>query len=197
MRRLLAAILLLAPIPAPAQRAAQRTDRWGVDTSFARPVAPVVVNGACPFECCQYGDWTLLTAAPLREAPSPAARVLLRIPRRSAVRSDSGIVRVTRVGLLRVMRTVRAPDLGIDYQAGDTVRVLDYLGEGFYTVWYRGRQSPSPVGFDDPDLRVLARPRSEWWAHVTWRGPTTSVSGWIRMDDVEVRGADGCAGPCG
>ncbi|HEX2780962.1 MAG TPA: hypothetical protein VHM30_15790, partial [Gemmatimonadaceae bacterium] len=46
------------------------------DTLVARPMAPYVVRGACPFECCAYGDWVIERGAELRATASTSAPIV-------------------------------------------------------------------------------------------------------------------------
>jgi hypothetical protein len=134
------------------------------------------------------------------------------------VRADSGHVRLDTLGLVLVRRDFRDADAGAAYQAGDTLLVLDYLGEGFSNVWVRGERRQlslvdvltthgPPVAAADTATMVELRPTAAvWWAHVTLppRTPRARASadqrprrGWVLMTpDVEVSGADACGGPC-
>src|SRR5438132_13240555 len=67
-------------------RPAQRTSDSAADTTTVsippspEPVTAVaqssvfdgedIAHGACPFECCQYGDWTMLEGGALRRQPN-------------------------------------------------------------------------------------------------------------------------------
>src|SRR5687767_8313232 len=72
-----------------------------------RPVAPWVVSGVCPFECCTYGRWRFVTGADVQAAPRTDAPVVVRIAPGSRVRADSGRVQVDTVGVVVVRRDWR------------------------------------------------------------------------------------------
>src|SRR5687768_8100823 len=38
-----------------------------------RPVAPLRIEGACPFECCTYGDWTTTAETTVYKEPDPGS----------------------------------------------------------------------------------------------------------------------------
>ena len=187
MRTLLVALLAIVPATVCGQTS---------DSVTPRPVAPVVVGGACPFECCRYGAWTLSTPAEVRARPSSKAPRLARLTRGSAVNADSGIVIVTRLGVVVVRRPYRDPAMNVHYVPGDTLVLLDYLGEGFWNEWSRGRTQQVSESWDRApggDAQLLVEQESEWWALVTWRDATREHRGWIDMRNVGVDGADACA----
>lgn len=84
---------------------------------------------------------------------------------------------------------------------GDTLYVLDYLGEGHYRVWYEGTVLTTYEFWDRPELEdrwrrpdaegtMTVEPRTRWWVRV--RTPA-GERGWIEMKEgVRVRGHDAC-----
>ena len=176
----------------------------------ARPTTPYIVS-ACPFECCVYGTWRFLTAADVRSNARLAAPVVARIAAGQRVRATRGHVRMDTLGLVLVRRDFRDANIGRDYRAGDTLLVLDYVGEGYSRVWVRGErrlldlgfvlsEHGPPVGSDTAAMLELRPPVRQWWAHVTLPipvlkdGPRAAArAGWVHMtSDVDVRGADAC-----
>jgi hypothetical protein len=129
------------------------------------------------------------------------------------VQADSGHVRLDKVGLVYVHRDFQDPDDGGQYQKGDTLLVLDNIGEGFSHIWVRGERRKlmlssvlssygPPVGSDTAAMVEVLPASAQWWAHVTLPLRVTKDGnrqvrrGWVHMSsDVEVRGADACAGP--
>lgn len=173
------------------------------------------IEGACPFECCHYGAWTLVTAATLRAAPDPEATVIARLPIGMEVRADSGIVIMNPVGLAVAVRDFQDPDTRLTLHKGDTLTILNNEGEGFIkarlrdsmvdvTIWSFDSASIDARQFDVTDttiihtmsvtdlragLRLVRPPGEYWWAHFIV-GDT--LRGWVLMDSVEVDGADAC-----
>jgi hypothetical protein len=184
----------------------------GQATPMPRPVAPYITS-ACPFECCTYGAWRFETPVVLRSAPRPDAPQVARLDAGARVRADSGRVQVDTFGIVVAMRGFEDRDGGGRYIAGDTLLVLDYLGEGFFHVWVRGEKRQQsladvlqsfgpPVGRATLPLREVRPPVSNWWAHVTLPplvrkdDRAAERRGWVLMAaDVNVRGADACGGP--
>ena len=157
-------------------------------------------SGACPFECCMYGDWTPTGDVPLRPAPSHAEPVGAMIAADQTFDADSGFVRITGVSLVAVTASVAAEEGGgSPLSEGDTLVVLDYVGEGSYNVWdgQRVRQLSGFWGAEigQPKGMLLGGERyaREWWVHASTRA---GEKGWFNADSVaRLRGVDACGGP--
>lgn len=183
----------VAPLPAP-DTALSPLASWR-----ARVAAELFVRpGACPFECCRYGDWTAESTIPLRAAKRLEAQVLSTLAPEEHFRADSGTVHVTGLMLVAVRDTLSAY-LGENPRrlaAGDTLVLLEPLGEGYFNVWHRGEVLASEPFWDPPNdtLRAdrIGEYAREWWVHAT---AADGRSGWFLADSVELRGADACAGP--
>lgn len=172
-------------------------DSAATDTLAARPRAPYDIRGACPFECCRYGDWTLDGTTALRAEPRRNATVLRRVGP-VAVHADSGFVRLDTIGLVVVTGLLTDDGSGIDYVPGDSILLLDYVGEGSFNAWIRGHRLQVGIFWDsagERGARVVREPSSEWWAHLTLVEGADTVRGWMDMSDtVHVSGADACGG---
>ena len=156
--------------------------------------------GACPFECCVYRDWTPTGEVPLRARPSHAEPTGTVIAPEQTFTADSGFVRVTGVSLVAVTDSLAPegppqPPLG----PGDTLVVLDYMGEGYWRVW-DGERIRELSGFWGAevfpvrgDLLGGERYAREWWVHATTRA---GEKGWFNADSVpRLRGVDACGSP--
>ena len=152
--------------------------------------------GACPFECCVYGTWTGTGEVPLRAAPLRPRPLVHTIPAGQPFTADSGFVRITGVSLLVLEDTI---DLGpTTFGPGDTVAVLDYVGEGYFNVWDGDKvwQVPSfwgQSGASGPDpVETDGQYAKEWWVHAT---TSDGRRGWLDADSVAtLKGADACGG---
>ena len=153
-------------------------------------------SGACPFECCVYRTWTPTGEVPLRERPDRSLTAFHRIPAGQPFQADSGFVRITGVSVVAVADSVDADSAR--FGPGDTLVVLDYVGEGRWNVWdgervqeisgFWGAEAANPAA----ELIGGAEYAREWWVHATARG---GVQGWIDADSVaRLSGADACAG---
>ncbi|MEO7458353.1 MAG: hypothetical protein ABIY52_18990 [Gemmatimonadaceae bacterium] len=195
---LIAHILIALLLQVPVAALCQDTEP---EEKMARPVAPFVVAGGCPFECCGYGKWLIESSARMRANPTVASPITATIPRSTRVTADSGFVRLTRLGRVTFRAPYRFRTSSQEFSRGDTILVLDYVGEGAYNAWARGKSmqveeywSANPR--DTNSARLLAAPRSEWWSHLTWKSGGRERQGWLYMHgNVKVWGADGCGTP--
>lgn len=171
--------------------------------ALTAPVAPAQQRapaqwhepGACPFECCGYGEWIARKAIPVFDRPQGRATRIGTIGSGTPVTALDGFVR-TPGAPFRVHRAHR------DYRVGDVLTVYDYRGEGMFNVWYDGRRFEEDLGFSPyggtagPRCTnqtlcwgTLARPlRMQWWANV--RLPD-GVVGWVRASGA-FTGQGGC-----
>ncbi len=186
--------------PAPEGGLEMPVDTSGVAlTRWAAALPDSLVHraGACPFECCVYGTWTGTDVVPLRAEPRRANPVVATIPAGEPFSADSGFVRLTGISVLVVQDTVNAGPTTFD--PGDTIAVLDYIGEGFFNVW-DGKQVWQVEDFwgglrPMPEAGLLGGGRDgrEWWVHATTED---GAKGWLDADAVaRLRGADACGGP--
>lgn len=168
-------------------------DRWRAKL----PEGALMRRGACPFECCVYGEWRAESAIPLvpRPAETPSAGSSTLEPG-AAFQADSGHVRVTGLALVAVTEWV-APMPQRRLEPGDTLVLLDYVGEGFHSAWLDGEfvevSDFWSSATDRPRGEVIGEHSSEWWVHAT---SSSGTSGWFRADapGVEIAGADACGG---
>jgi hypothetical protein len=138
-----------------------------------RHPAVYVDRGACPFECCVYRDWQARRPVTIRSSPRLNAKRIATLKTGANVQALTGFVR-TQAGRFRVKRNFGR------FVAGETVWVYTYHGEGYFTVWYRGRLIKeslnfSPYGgsmgkrceetkycFGELDSEL----RSDWWVKI-------------------------------
>ena len=152
-------------------------------------------RGACPFECCVYGEWRAESAIPVRTAARADAAVAYEMRAGERFTAESGYVQVTGPAIVAVMDTVRAlPDVTL--LPGDTVVVLDYIGEGYWNLWHRGRVLREVAGFWGAEVQHPAGAyygdyAREWWVHVT-----KPQEGWFLSDSTaRFSGVDACGVP--
>lgn len=172
-------------------------DAMTTDTLTARPMAPYVVRGACPFECCTYGgDWVIESGADLRAASSASAPVIGHVTPGTGVFADSGLVRVDTIGIVAVLAPLTTDD-NIDFARGDTVLLLEPQGEGYSRAWVRGHALSLSQFWDSAGLtgaRLVRTPAWRWWAHLVVAQQHDTLRGWVDMqvDSLRVSGNDAC-----
>lgn len=213
MKRTAAAALLLvvscAPADAPPDTALPDTitaDTLPGDVPPAPPADPVVERfrarvppaalvrrGACPFECCVYGEWTAESDVPLQAQERGRAAPAGVIPAGQTFRADSGTVHITGLMVVAVEDSVGDPPYW-SFAPGDTLVVLDYVGEGRYNVWHEGRIQVAEgfwgVGAPVGNATTYGQWASEWWVHATLPDGRT---GWFHSTPpLRFKGADAC-----
>lgn len=167
------------------------------DSTFAlatRPAAPVRIEDACPFEGCTYGAWTTTDETTVYRTPGDTLSVAFTIPADTEIEADRGFVLLPQLGewvAEAASEMYTGPEETHEIAAGDTVLVLDAIGEGFYRVWHGGALG-SLAGWYGPDgespFRILTDPVQAWWAHIRL---ADGREGWLWMDGTpSVRGAD-------
>ena len=117
-----------------------------------------VASGACPFECCRYGEWTVvedvrLWSSPLGFSLAGSAAAGER------VEALTGVVRLRPIPVL----VRHGSPHGFTAEAGAIVYLLDYLGEGHGRVWVGGRLVEAEVS---SVFEHCAFPSEECWGEV-------------------------------
>jgi hypothetical protein len=100
-------------------------------------------KGACPFEGCTYGTWTVKKRTDTFDKPN-GHKVGHLMPK-EVVHVVTGTVYTvpTKVKIL----VTNTNDKGTTYTAGDSLFLLTYIGEGYHKIWYKGVIAEEFVGF--------------------------------------------------
>src|SRR4051794_38625441 len=103
----------------------------GVTTASHRahrePPIPFVDRGACPFECCQYGEWTAIRQTRVLQRMQQDAKTAFVLAAGEKISALTGAVVTTRPGRIVVMSPTK---LGTrSFQKGDLIYILHYVGE--------------------------------------------------------------------
>jgi hypothetical protein len=196
-----------APVSAPAADTIAEGPLTGLDAVRSRiPPDVLVREGACPFECCTYGEWTSTSAIPLFAAERDRSQVVDTIPAGATFTALTGNVHVVGLQLVILTDTLRIWTSAVDgntspsgereFLPSDTLVVLDHVGEGFYNIWHDGEvRQVEWFWWERQDgsspARVVGDQETEWWV----RAETgDGAVGWIPMDEIDgVRGADACS----
>lgn len=178
----------LALLLRPATLAAQEPDAPAGDEGV------YVAEGACPFECCQYGRWWALADVPVRREPRSGSEVVAIVEAGDTVHAVTGQVRAVPTPF--VWKEATTGEQGRRYEPGDTVEALVYLGEGYWRVRWRGKEYDESLGFSPyggtggtrcEECRwgeALREHRAAWWARIElddgtvgWTDATESFGG--------------------
>lgn len=179
-----------APATPPEETADATAARWRARV----PDSVLVRRGGCPFECCTYRAWRADSALAVFADERAAGPVDFTIPAGTRFRADSGNVHVTGLLLIAVADSVGDPPYW-SYGPGDTLVVLDHIGEGHFNVW-DGRAVKDVEGFWGAErmplvAEMLGRWETEWWVHVTM---PDGRAGWAKLAATNPpQGADACA----
>lgn len=147
-------------------------------TDVQESLSEYVVHGVCPFKCCHYGSWTSLRGGILRTEPNLSADSVGAITPGAQMRTDSGVMVLHPPGIAVVVSD-SAPG-STRPRVGDTVQVLDYVGQGqqISRVRWQGQELQMTGG----GLQMVRDPMQEWWVYVT--DPATRAAGWMLMGGV-------------
>jgi hypothetical protein len=158
-------------------------------TATSMPPKQYVDQGACPFECCTYRQWTVEQRTVLRATPKDGTKLVGILEKGETVTGLTGIVETLQPGKVEVVRAHTSDTSGKSYKPGDVLWVYTYLGEGFFKVWFQGEMIEEDIGFvlhgvggwircvDDGTCwgRGKDFPKSIWWVKVK---PQKSLEGW-------------------
>lgn len=199
MPQLSAAVVLAVLVSACGGKSAERKTDDSEDTVAAAPAPPpsapndvnqpptdqgvepdveYVVHGVCPFECCKYGNWTLLEGGVLRSEPSGEADSVGSVVGGAAVTTDQGVMVLHPPG-----KAIVVPDTShaSGPAVGDTVEVITYTGAKVARVRSNGQESEASWSA----LRMMREPRQRWWVHMT--DPNSGAAGWLQMGGVSAQ----------
>jgi hypothetical protein len=115
-----------------------------------KPPENYVAKGVCPFECCRYGNWSVLENTELVASPS-SHRVV------ATARKGSRVVALTGEVLLRPEPVIVLT--GGELPKNSIAFVLDYAGEGYGHVYTRGKVVETFLAY----AKYCFRPSESCW----------------------------------
>ena len=167
--------------------------------SAARPPDAYVSKGACPFECCSYGRWSVLEDTPLVKRPGSLDRVALA-RKGTHVEGVTGEVHTIPVPV-GVVHAKPAYGPSASIPKGTIVFLLEPLGEGYAHVWHEGRTHemetfeqvkehcphPNDTCWGEVLEAGALRREADWWVKVRLQD---GLEGWTR--DIHFGDIGGC-----
>jgi hypothetical protein len=171
---------------------------------------PSVLENTCPFEGCQYGNWTTKSELPVyqNEGDSQAAFTLKTNEGFTAIKGNihvksPGIVKVIRGGNVDTFPMTSSMNAKVSVQKGDLIYLLSPIGEGYYRAWFQGKQieisdecwqqinqfNVSLVSASN-SLRgkLIKSPQTAWWVFIKTQDGKV---GWLQLlGTEELNGAD-------
>ena len=154
---------------------------------------PFKDQGACPFECCQYGEWTVQKATKLRSEPNSSATYASSVTAGDTVTALSGEVVTFKAGQVEILKPMKlvlyvhqgdhhGASIERSFKPGEILSSLHYAGEGFCLYWHDGLKVSTDVyclsqGMlpEPTDYKVLSEPQAEWWIKIQTK---SGVVGW-------------------
>lgn len=125
---------------------------------------------ACPFECCQFGEWVAKDSVDLVDKPNGTTKVAT-IGAHEKVTALTGEVHVVPRPVLVVYPMAEGP------KAGDVVWLLDYLGEGFSRFWWHGQTASAFFSPQRSAFSLVSHVLPSTWSTMRFpRGGTTGGS---------------------
>jgi hypothetical protein len=129
---------------------------------------------ACPGEYCALGEWQLTQDLILRREPEVGSDSVGFVPALRPFCADSAIVVVNPPGVLVVSR----PKAEEPFAVGDTVLILDDLGEGEWNVFWRDSVLTAFAywALNEGADQLIQPGANRWWVHVD---DAAGATGWI------------------
>lgn len=151
------------------------------------PALPIVDEGACPFEGCTFGEWTVTKDTTLYNSWKADRVPIGKLSKGQKITSLTGVHITNKPDTIRVLADI--PELSL--KRGDTVLRYMYRGEGFADIWANGRWmketdcsfiSEKEMGgcLRDCSAKVIEDGDKEWWIHVR---AESGQMGWAKAAD--------------
>lgn len=168
---------------------------FGQAQNTGAPKLPFTDPGACPFECCQYGEWTASTSQRAYKSSSKDSGLAFTIRPDEKIAAFTGVVITRKAGIVIVRKQTTFGDIILP--PGAKLFVLHRQGEGEALFWYKGATHSAELDADEVrkgsaayPWDVLSLPKTEWWVKVrNARGAT----GWL-LDPQGFQAMDACGG---
>lgn len=167
--------VLYPDAPAPFDSAAGPTADPRAPSDMAR-----ILEDFCPFELgCDFGPTLVGGEVPVYSERGDRSSQIGVVGPDECVSTTRGDMVIDQPGLV-VVKQSRRP-----FEAGDSIWVMTYAGEGSYIVWSGGRQWnvlgewPRRVGVSDL-AETLRTPISTWWIELETTPPS-----WIALRNAE------------
>jgi hypothetical protein len=156
---------------------------WPQSQLDERPRLPFTDDGACPFEGCQYGEWTARVQVVARRDANISSPVVFTIRPNEKISALNGRVITRQLGIIKMLKRVVFDEVEtstvpysthkVEVPAGAVLYLLHEEGEGYCLYWYNGATHHQDLyaesvhkGNDDFPWDVISVPKTEWWVKV-------------------------------
>jgi hypothetical protein len=179
-----ALILIVAGTSAP-QQISSNAPQKKVDAD--PPSLPVIDEGACPFEGCTFGKWTVTKETPLYSSWKEDRTVIGKLTGGETVVGLTGVHITKKPDKIQVL--VDMPKLGL--RRGEIIFRYMFRGEGFADLWAHGEwMQEADCSFiteadgdgcaRDCSAKVVENGAKEWWVKVR---TNSGQVGWAKAED--------------
>ena len=107
-------------------------------TTQAGPPIPFDEDGACPFQCCTYREWTVDFDTDVHTDRRDDAPIAFHAALNQTVTALTGVVTTTKVGRAAASRPVTIGATHIKVAAGQPIYLLRNVGSGDWKIWITG-----------------------------------------------------------
>ena len=163
----------------------------GKTTQQAGPPIPFDEDGACPFQCCTYREWSVDWDTDLHADRRDDSPIAFHAPLGDTVLALTGVVTTTKVGRATAKRDAMVGTKRLPVAPGQPIYLLRNVGGGDWKIWVNGvtdQQYIPSQGYctadkqssDECALTVMEQPDIVWWARVR---DTRGREGWTREVD--------------
>ncbi|HET9177861.1 MAG TPA: hypothetical protein VFQ24_05825 [Terriglobia bacterium] len=168
---------------------------FGQAHNAGAPTLPFTDPGACPFECCQYGEWTATSSQRAYKSTNRESGLAFTVRPGEKITALTGVVITRKAGLVIIRKQTSFEDITVP--AGAKLFLLHRVGEGVDLFWYKGATHSAELYVDQVRKAnaqypwdVISLPQTEWWVKVK---NSRGASGWL-LEPQGFRGMDACGG---
>lgn len=129
---------------------------YSLNAQEFNPFIDSVDEGACPYECCTYGEWLVNEDTILFEEKDVETEMISSLGSGEKVNAITGDVHV------RPLKLIVEKDSGA-HKKGETIWLLNYLGEGLYRAWKDSNFIRLDLAFS-PYQEMNCSQNSDCWA---------------------------------
>lgn len=153
-----------------------------------RPPDNYIAKGDCPFECCRYGNWTVLEDTDLVSGPG-SSRVVSRAMKGSRAFGLTGEVHLRPEPVVVLTAPEPVVVLAADELPKNSIAfILDYVGEGYGHVYTQGKVVVVQTHLSY--AKYCYRPSESCWGETLWPSKERKEQIWL----VKVRLPNGIVG---
>jgi len=152
---------------------------------------PFVVEGACPFEGCTFGEWDVFRDANVLQHPNINSKVTGKLSAGKKANIVTGISYVIPGEAIVTGKPYSHADI---MAPNKKIYISNYLGEGYSQVFLDGKFVTTKIALKKNRcldklnwrycwVRVIREPVVKWWVNVKDRG-------WVLMDGKTLEAID-------